>query len=993
MWLLLCVTIGAALVAPALGQGCNAEEVEYCAMAFCAQCRAVNGVPGCTDEPILRDGQICASKCIAQIRACTYYEYGAGPTASFVYPRCFNASSALECASVSTPFGTFGSPVFHDVGSFCRRGLGAGGTDGAVVLADGYGAVCASPYDLFGYNGTDLANMQGVCIATTITGSQGDIGSPANRTLVFPVCASGCSLLFTYFLGGGGFPNSFINGTQCYSCALDLSDPTLCANTDLCIASPYPQLAFDTTDAFLYDSFFNLPNDTVSVPGICYGRVCVGPWNSTLVGANTANDMCQTGACRTTVPTKPPLPATFQQIYDSLSYEIAPATIAEGEVCVYPSGCVTKAICRSMACTPIADASPVCERLGCRRCAPTTGRCIQDGDFVPMPAGSPCKIGCQFDEDSVCDGAGQCIATPGDTFLFCVVETGAPFTEEQRQCVAASCIPRTVIPVSDPLLQRPVAIGDGVNSLTESVIVDAINRLVGSTGLSECNVPILDGFGCDDGDACTTGDTCNVNATCVPSFQKNSGCLLTTCRDCNSVTGNCDGDQSFGSVCSTGCGVSGTTFAGVCTGSGCLAVPPDTSFCPDTSGGCSAFTCVSSFTSPPPLLAPIGANITLAAIAPFLAHVCAPTPLPDGASCSAARSAGNLCVLDEECQLGQCEITLERNCTLFFLAGSCYDTGNSFCRNTTGFCEATVLANGTACNDGTACTSGEVCMTPPSPPGFAPIPVCTPATTVDCTPLLANPCIAAVACNPVDGECLKTYQPQGTSCPRTNFGVCQSVGICNGFGDCVPGPLECPQPVDTCVNPTCANDTGLCGFEARPDFAECSDGNRCTEDDFCLSGTCGGTTLNCSLGLLECQVPSGPCDPTNGCVPSDAPNGTPCSLGACTFRICCYICDPPCQNNGCCPAQNATVCNCPTGFFGAHCETTQAELAEEPFVDFTGEVTKGLNFLVPYLIWILAGILAFSLLVAVLCTARAKSARINAIGTVEWTQPPEKKYE
>ena len=58
---------------------------------------------------------------------------------------------------------------------------------------------------------------------------------------------------------------------------------------------------------------------------------------------------------------------------------------------------------------------------------------------------------------------------------------------------------------------------------------------------------------------------------------------------------------------------------------------------------------------------------------------------------------------------------------------------------------------------------------------------------------------------------------------------------------------------------------------------DCSDGNVCTGDELCVSGTCtAGTSLDCSISS-PCQT--GTCDSQLGCVTQPVTDGTICDDG------------------------------------------------------------------------------------------------------------------
>jgi MYXO-CTERM domain-containing protein len=66
---------------------------------------------------------------------------------------------------------------------------------------------------------------------------------------------------------------------------------------------------------------------------------------------------------------------------------------------------------------------------------------------------------------------------------------------------------------------------------------------------------------------------------------------------------------------------------------------------------------------------------------------------------------------------------------------------------------------------------------------------------------------------------------------------------------------------------------------------ECADGNICTKNDLCTSGTCMGTPVTCTP-LDECHS-AGTCDTATGvCTDPRKVDGSPCTNGSCQGGTC-----------------------------------------------------------------------------------------------------------
>ena len=92
---------------------------------------------------------------------------------------------------------------------------------------------------------------------------------------------------------------------------------------------------------------------------------------------------------------------------------------------------------------------------------------------------------------------------------------------------------------------------------------------------------------------------------------------------------------------------------------------------------------------------------------------------------------------------------------------------------------------------------------------------------------------------------------------------------CNVDSDC--------EDLNFCTHQWC--DNGTCQFVDDHEGEDCDDGNVCTENGVCQSGTCEATALDCSAITDTCN--QGVCDPSSGtCVAEAKANGDSCDDGS-----------------------------------------------------------------------------------------------------------------
>lgn len=196
------------------------------------------------------------------------------------------------------------------------------------------------------------------------------------------------------------------------------------------------------------------------------------------------------------------------------------------------------------------------------------------------------------------------------------------------------------------------------------------------------------------------------------------------------------------------------------------------------------------------------------------------------------------------------------------------------CDTRTGRCSNPIAPEATPCDDGNACTQVDRCVQG----------ACTGSEPIACA--APDPCHEPGTCDPATGTCDDPPKADGAACDDGD--LCTRVDACLA-GSCVGAePIACAA-LDPChVAGTCDPATGSCSQPPAPDGTACSDGNRCTLVDACVSGLCRGTAPVVCTPSDACHV-AGVCDPVVGaCTQPAAPDGTACDDGdACTLADAC----------------------------------------------------------------------------------------------------------
>ena len=385
---------------------------------------------------------------------------------------------------------------------------------------------------------------------------------------------------------------------------------------------------------------------------------------------------------------------------------------------------------------------------------------------------------------------------------------------------------------------------------------------------------------CDDGNPCTTGESCK-QSECT-------GGATTICDDGNNCTLNpCDKihgclvvPMTFGASCqpADACFQAGVCELGVCKGNVALKC--------DDGNGCTADVCDPKS---------------------GCSHTAATGPCNDGSPCTA----------DDTCVGKACVGTPLATCCK--VASDCKD--NSPC--TADSCVDGACVNdpkplqGAPCDDGNPCTSQESCISG----------VCAVKLLNSCAD--GNPCTLDI-CTPAVG-CEHPSLPDGANCDDGD--------VCNGGASCVNAtcaagkPLQC-EDENPCTNDTCDPSKG-CSHVSHT--GDCVDGNACTIQDGCASGSCVGKPLSCDddnpCTFDDCSVDT-------GCAPTAAPG--PCDDGdLCTKGDTCALSACVGQAKDCDDGKSCSVDTCAEGVCAHDVAAAEATACEDGNACTKGDFCKG----------------------------------------------------
>ena len=167
----------------------------------------------------------------------------------------------------------------------------------------------------------------------------------------------------------------------------------------------------------------------------------------------------------------------------------------------------------------------------------------------------------------------------------------------------------------------------------------------------------------------------------------------------------------------------------------------------------------------------------------------------------------------------------------------------------------------------------------------------------------SDQCHVSGICNPSTGLCSNPSAQDGTQCDDHN--LCSISSACSS-GTCLETAyVDCSTPPNQCYLPgSCSQSSGTCNYPTKSNGTTCNDGNPCTLNDVCISGTCHGTAKSCAAED-QCNY-AATCDITNGICSAIPKTGTSCNDGnACTQT-------DTCSAQGVCIGSNLVVCSAPT---------------------------------------------------------------------------------
>ncbi|MFT7622446.1 MAG: hypothetical protein ACI9WU_001619 [Myxococcota bacterium] len=550
--------------------------------------------------------------------------------------------------------------------------------------------------------------------------------------------------------------------------------------------------------------------------------------------------------------------------------------------------CDAALVCSNQECVP-GKGNPVACNDGdeCTTggCDPATGECEYKPTFAACDDGDPCTAGDQCGADGCegkakkCDDGDPC--TDGDT---CDPQSGECIdgTYTCDACATADDCPAL------PACGGEYTCDNGSCLIAVGSVVNCDNlsplpcHAVGCDAATNSCVqkPVGDGTTCDDGNSCTQADACadgNCNSgaplpcgdgdpctedACTPG----SGCVNTpksgtSCDDGNACTtgdacinGQCDGSAPV--ICDDG---NACTKDSCDAALGCLFEVVSGAECSDDDGCTTGDAC-----------SDLG--------------VCVPGPNTCGCSSDVdCVDDDNLCNGVPVCQNSEC--VGPAGSDVICVTTSLDPCKVSVCNPANGQCEDADAKNGTACDDNDQCTGGDLCTSGTcSGIGIA----CDDGNA--CT---ADSCVAGQGCVsvPAEGDC-----DDGNACTEGE--------TCSGSSCAGGAPIDCTDG-NLCTADSCLPATGCKYSDA---VGACSDGDACTGNDACISGTCTGSTKACGDGN-PCTDDS--CDAASGnCVNAEAAcdDANPCTTDSCAPETGCahtaLVCndDDPCTDDSCDPA-------------------------------------------------------------------------------------------
>ncbi|MCO4760663.1 MAG: hypothetical protein KC502_04120 [Myxococcales bacterium] len=453
---------------------------------------------------------------------------------------------------------------------------------------------------------------------------------------------------------------------------------------------------------------------------------------------------------------------------------------------------------------------------------------------------------------------------------------------------------------------------DGVTCTTDSCIKD-----------KGCAHTANDGV-CDDGDPCTE-DGCDAKVGCA---VMGASSVTLTCNDGNTCTkdDHCDGKGACTGTSTCSCqSEADCKSANLCLGAmkcekgSCVVDPKSVVSCTTSGSTCSQSVC--DPTSGKCVDEPKNEGKTC-----FDGNACTKGTTCTKGECAAGKDVdcndnnactkdscnasggctygaqegvkcddGSACTTSDVCSKGGCVGTPKAcddkiACTVdscdkstgdckFKAADQTCDDGNPC---TTGACSPSAGCLQTVANEGGKCKDGDSCTTWKCGLGQ-----CKSTFTCECKAdgdcsdgngCTADKCASGKCQNTAIAASKKVACDTGDKCQVAGSGICDA-GACKAGNK----PKDCSGIDGACKKGVCDPKTGQCGLTTKPNGTGCdADGNGCTTNDFCKSGTCQkGAPPDCTGKHTMCAKGTCHSDSASSysCIAVPFTKGTKCNDG------------------------------------------------------------------------------------------------------------------
>lgn len=239
---------------------------------------------------------------------------------------------------------------------------------------------------------------------------------------------------------------------------------------------------------------------------------------------------------------------------------------------------------------------------------------------------------------------------------------------------------------------------------------------------------------------------------------------------------------------------------------------------------------------------------------------------PDKPCKTKVECSDNVACTEGKCVAGKCEYTVETDCCMSLV--DCLDEDPctiEACKDNA--CAPTVLTPPYCCYVESDCDDGNICTNDVCDPSG----ICLhpPSQAPGCCKVDAdcddgNPCTDN-KCNPDDASC---YFPNNTK-PCDDKDKCTQNDVCKD-GACGGSPVTCNDG-NFCTQDLCDPGTG-CYYPGIPPGQSCDDLNPCTAGDVCITGKCLGEWIDgCCLADKDCD------------------DGDKCTIDKCTNNVCQHV--------------------------------------------------------------------------------------------------------